>query len=63
MLQIVQLLENPAAASQLAAKALAKIHDSFGWEQIGAITVTVYTKLIAHEQPSGIIPHQKEIIK
>lgn len=62
-LQIVQHLQNPAAASELAAKALTKINDSFGWEQISAITVTVYTKLIAHEQPSGIIPHQKEIIK
>ncbi|MZQ83546.1 DUF1957 domain-containing protein [Paenibacillus sp. 5J-6] len=62
-LQIVQHLQNPAAASELAAKALAKINDSFDWEQIGAITLAVYTKLIAHEQPSGIIPHQKEIIK
>ncbi|MHA7751692.1 1,4-alpha-glucan branching protein domain-containing protein [Paenibacillus chondroitinus] len=61
--QIVQLLQNPAAASELASQALAKIHDNFGWEQIGAITAALYTKLIAHEQSSGIIPHQKEIIK
>lgn len=60
---MIQLLQNPAAASELAANALTKVNESFGWKQIAAITLTVYSKLIAHNEPSGIFPHQKEIIK
>ncbi|WP_312875643.1 1,4-alpha-glucan branching protein domain-containing protein [Paenibacillus planticolens] len=61
---IVQLLQNPAAAAELAADALIKVRDRFGWEQIGAITLSTYATLIsAHEEPSGIFLHQKEIIK
>lgn len=62
--QIIHLLQHPAVAVQLAAGALIEVNNRYRWEQIAAMTVDTYSQMFrSHEQPTGIFPHQKEIIK
>ncbi|WP_239696773.1 1,4-alpha-glucan branching protein domain-containing protein [Paenibacillus oryzisoli] len=62
--QIIQLLEQPEYASQLAANALRTVHSEYNWKKIGSMTTQVYDAVTSNLKSSTRhSPIQKEIIK
>ncbi|GFZ98128.1 hypothetical protein GCM10008018_50410 [Paenibacillus marchantiophytorum] len=62
--QIDKLFQEPLFSSQLTKEALSKVSAIFSWAPIGTLTIEAYNKLIFQQnRESGIILHQKEIIK
>ncbi|WP_244163338.1 1,4-alpha-glucan branching protein domain-containing protein [Paenibacillus pectinilyticus] len=61
---IIELLEQPAYASTLAATALSNVHALYDWAQIGSLTTQVYETVISGiASHNDLTPFQKEIIK